>query len=130
MNKKGFSFIEIIIAIAILSILVGIAIPSYLHHIRRTNRTNAISAIQLLQMEEEKYRYNHTEYTTALTIPADIAEHYTLAIPSADANGYTITATATGSQASDSVGVESCATLTLIVLNGVITKSPAACWND
>lgn len=51
MNKKnkGFTLIEIIIAVAILAILIGIAVPMILGHVNKTKRVVCESNIQTLR---------------------------------------------------------------------------------
>ncbi len=116
------------LAIVIVAILATIAIPTYLHYVRNSYRTNAMQALTTLQLDQEKYRYSNISYSTALATPT--AARYTISITSASATGYTLQASATGGQANDSESGTSCATLTLTVNNGAVTKTPAICWTD
>lgn len=127
---RGFSLIEIMIAVAIIAILAGIALPSYQEYVRTSRRVDGQNSLQQLMLAQEKYRSNNTSYASSLTelpgIQASSADgHYTIAITSANGSGYAATATATGDQAKDSA----CATMTLTLTNGVnLAKTPAACW--
>ena len=70
-SKDGFTLTELLIVLAILSILLAIAIPSYLGYISSTKRTEAKLNLQSLKLLLEQYfsenaRYcpvNSTDYT-------------------------------------------------------------------
>ena len=128
-NRKiyGFTLIEVLIAALILGILLSIAVPTYMTHVRKGYRTNAIHNLIILQLAEEKYHYANQIYSSGLTIPP--TDRYDIAISNVSATTYTLTATATGGQANDGEGGVSCATLTLAVDSGDETKSPAECWD-
>lgn len=49
--QKGFSLIELVVVVSVLSILAGIAIPSYLCFLRRSKATAALVAIKQIQKE-------------------------------------------------------------------------------
>ena len=127
--SRGFTLIEIMIAVAIVAILAGIALPSYQEYVRNSRRVDGQNSLQQLMLAQEKIRSNNDKYTTALGdlgVSGTSADgHYTIAITSADGTGYVATATATGDQAKDTT----CATMTLTLTNGVnLAKTPAACW--
>ena len=116
------------IAIAIVAILVTIAVPTYLHYVRSSYRTNAMQTLESLQLDEEKHRYSNSSYSSSLPLPS--VTRYTISITSSSATSYTLQAAATGGQTSDSENGTSCATLTLTVNNGTVTKTPQTCWNN
>lgn len=60
MINKGFTLIQVIVALAIVSILAGVAYPSYQESVRKGKRTEGRAALyELLQQEERFYsRYN------------------------------------------------------------------------
>jgi type IV pilus assembly protein PilA len=55
MNRKGFTLIEVLIVIAIISILAMIAVPAYIGQQKRAARTEAFSNLQNLRLLEEQY---------------------------------------------------------------------------
>ncbi len=62
MNKKGFSLIELLVVIGILSILASIAIPMYRGHLRRAQRAEAFTNLQSLRLLEERYYSQNGTY--------------------------------------------------------------------
>jgi len=131
--SKGFTLIELMIVIAIVAILAAVAYPSYLDSIRAARRADAVDTLLTLQNLQEKYRANNTTYGTMLQIGGSAASsdgHYTVAVAGNTAVAYTLTATATGDQASDS----SCATMTLTVSaanpRGLRGGTSADCWKS
>lgn len=140
-RSKGFSLVELMIAVAIIGILAGIALPSYQDHIKKTRRQDAEAALLQFRQAMEKFYANRFTYLgaavsptnkapaifpqwTPLDTPAGGTKYYNLTIDSASATSFTLKATATGSQ----VG-EDCGDLTLSS-NGTksATGSGTDCW--
>lgn len=65
-REAGFTLIELMIVVAVIGILAGIAYPSYKEYIMKSRRSDAKSALMSLQMAQEKYRANCTQYATAI----------------------------------------------------------------
>ncbi|OGO94008.1 MAG: hypothetical protein A3F10_00915 [Coxiella sp. RIFCSPHIGHO2_12_FULL_42_15] len=135
MNKVlGLTLMELLIALLIIGILVGIAVPTYQTYVLRGNRADAFQTLLGIQLQQEKYRLSNTSYGTLAQVWGGVTTsprgHYTLSITNLSATSYTITATAVGSQTADSNGGTSCATMTLSYSNGTTTKTPAACWGE
>lgn len=128
-NEKGFTLIELLIVIAIIGILAAVAYPSYQSYAFESRRADAHTSILRIQLAQENWRANHTEYTKELeddlNISTDSSEgFYTLLVSNANPTGYKITATATGSQAGDT----GCSKIELTKSVSGETKSPAPCW--
>lgn len=135
-SKRGFTLIELMIAVAIVGILAAVAIPSYMSQTRKNRRADAFSAITAIEQAEERWRANNTSYTSALTTASpnglglsstSTGGYYTLAVSATSGTGYTVTATAVSgkSQASDT----GCTTLEVVVSNGAPTPSQSSCWS-
>ena len=131
-KRKGFTLIELMITVLLVSIIALIASNTYSNYVRKGRRIDAINSLLSISLAEERYRTTNTTYGTLAqvwsSVTASTEGYYTLAISNVSATAYTITATATGDQANDAQNGTSCSPLTLTVSNGTITKSPATCW--
>ena len=129
-DNAGFTLVELVIVVVVIGILAAIAYPAYIVQIRKSRRSDAYIALTQLANAQEKFYLNCNSYTTFIgtigTPPVgncntvansalgygkttSSRDYYNLSITVADANGYTLQATTTGVQATDSA----CATLTL-----------------
>jgi len=116
--SRGFTLIELMVVVVVATILVGIAVPSYMSQIRQSRRTEAKTALLDLAGREERYfSTNPAGYTNVAgnlgyaALPSVVSSgYYTVSVcapacaPSAlAAPSYTVIATpvATQSQASD-----------------------------
>lgn len=108
-RRRGFTLIEVMIAIVIVAILAAVAFPSFMGSIRKGRRSEAFTAINQVQQALERWRSNNATYTTDLTssglgLPSTTASgYYTVSIPTASGEHYEVRATAVSgtSQASD-----------------------------
>ena len=119
---RGFTLVELLVAVAIAAILVSIALPVYLDSVRKGRRAEAFAAISAVQQRQERWRANNPTYTTSLS-DLTVAEPalYALAIaepgsPATLSNGYIVTATGRNAQASE----KQCKKLSLRMVDGNI----------
>lgn len=127
----GFTVVELLIVIVIIGILAVVASSLYRNYVFKGRRGDGISAILSLQLLEENYRSNNTNYGSIAQIGGSAASpqgYYALTVSNVGSSSYTITATAQGNQANDSEGGTACTTLTLTANNGTVTQTPTACW--
>ena len=137
-RHAGFTLIELLIVIVIVGILAAIAYPAYNSSVRKAKRTDAQAQMLNVQIAQEKYRANNTQYAANLaavgiTSSSIVDGQYTLAtaaIGGSEVVAYTVTATAVGGkdQANDKAEGQSCSTLTITVSAGAETRTPAVCW--
>ncbi|MDT0501733.1 MULTISPECIES: type IV pilin protein [unclassified Halomonas] len=111
-QNRGFTLIELMIAVAVVGILAAIAYPSYQQYVERTRRGDAIVTLMSLAQAQERHMARCGEYARSITADATCADQglgrattsdegfYTLAL-SASAASYTLTATPQGPQADD-----------------------------
>ena len=123
----GFTLIELLIVVVIISILAGIAYPSYMQYVDRSHRTDAQTALlEIAQHMERHYTMNNT-YATA-TLPAEIAgrvsaDRYTIQfVATPTAQQFTVQAVPTGRQINDA-----CGTLSLSS-DGARAPATGGCW--
>lgn len=151
-GSAGFTLIELLVVVVIVGILAQVAYGAYQSQVRKARRSDAIASISSIQQAQERWRANCATYAASLTNPAPTdpaticqttqglglaattpGGYYTLAIASATATGYSVTASAApgSSQAADTAGGASCAALTLNVANGAASSpsASAACWS-
>ncbi len=87
-NNRGFSLIELLIAIAIVGILFSIAMPSYDGAVQRGRRSDAVETLLALALKQEQYFSQQESYTTNIgNLPGVGSSNSTQ-------NHYSITATA------------------------------------
>jgi type IV pilus assembly protein PilE len=120
-RSRGFSLIELMIAVLVMSILAAIAIPAYSNYVRHSRRGEAKSALLDLAGLEERYFSTQNNYTQSATDlgypswPATVGNGYyqvaapgytaasapTVAVPAGTPATYSFTATPLGDQVKD-----------------------------
>ncbi|MDP5293030.1 type IV pilin protein [Oceanimonas sp. CHS3-5] len=125
-KQQGFTLIELLITVAVLAIITAVAYPSYSAYMQKSRRIEAIQTLYKMQLAQEDWRISHPTYTSAAAdlISPTSTDNYTFAA-AVSGSGYTLTATAKGSQQNDQEGGTACSPLTL-TRGG--SKAPASCW--
>jgi type IV pilus assembly protein PilE len=132
-EQRGVTLIELMVVVVIVAILASIAVPSYRNYVMRTHRTEARTALLAIAAGQEKHYVQNNTYTDKLTdapptglgLPATTENGwYTISIESADTEGWSGKATATGGQADDT----HCADFT-IDQAGVKDATNDDCWD-
>ena len=107
---KGFTLVELVVAIAIVAILTAIAWPTYSAQVTRGRRTSAKAAMMDIANREQLYLVANRVYadTTALqasgyTVSPDASKYYTwaVALGTGATPTFTITFTPFGPQTSE-----------------------------
>jgi type IV pilus assembly protein PilE len=89
-RAAGFTLIELMIVVVIATILMSIAVPSYLLQIRESRRTDARTALLDLAGREESYNASMNVYAATATLLG-----YSAASPTIGSGYYTITVSCT-----------------------------------
>ncbi len=124
-NSRGFTLLELMVVVAVVAILATIAYPSYQNFILRSHRAEAIEGLLSAQLRQEEWRVRNGSYTSTMSnIGSPSSTYYTFSasVSSSGVPAYTLTASAAGSQLSDS----SCPALT--ITNADVKGPSASCW--
>lgn len=73
---RGFTLVELVIAITVVGILTAIAVPIYTQYVQRSHRNDARLALMRAAQWMERYRTEWGSYRNATnlpTVPADMA---------------------------------------------------------
>lgn len=119
----GVTLLELMIVIAILAILAGIAYPSYQRYVLEANRTDIEGELLKLQLSQESYRVKNNSFATLAQLGGLTSKHYTVTVSNVGVSTYTLQAVATGSQQADT----NCTTLTVDQSDN---RLPASCWKN
>jgi prepilin-type N-terminal cleavage/methylation domain-containing protein len=140
-RTPGFTLIELMITLAVLTSMVLVVYPTYLSYSRETGRGDAYTALLDLATREEHYYNAYDTYTDVVVAPRDCAgEACGLAASNVSSDGYyklSATAGSTGNIATsflltatvqsdrEQAGDAPCAVLTI---NSLGATTPIECW--
>ena len=65
--QAGFTLIELVIAMAVLTLLVTMAYPSYLEHMNKVRRADALGPLLDVVSRQEQYMLDHKQYAGNMT---------------------------------------------------------------
>jgi len=139
LRNRGFTLIELMVALAIAGVLASVALPSFQSHIRKARRVDAQASLQRIQLEQVRWRAHHDTYTTTLSdlgLTNSSGQAYLqLSIADATSDGFLAVASAVGDQARDTdcqlmqLRLANAATVTLTSGNAAQTDAPR-CWKQ
>ncbi len=118
-RPRGFTLIELMVVVLVISILAAVALPSFNRQVQKTRRTDGHNILLRIAAEQERFYTNFNQYAATLNgaPPAGLGftnlnsenGHYTVTVVMGAGNQtFTLTATPQGSQTDDA-----CANLTL-----------------
>ncbi|MBX3658658.1 MAG: type IV pilin protein [Ramlibacter sp.] len=126
-RQKGFTLIELMIAVAVVGILAAVAYPSYQNAMVKNRRAAAQSVLADVAQRQQLFLTDNRAYASALsnlnvTVSSDVSKYYTVSLNVGTSTVPSFTVTAAPVSGSSQVAD---GTLTL-THNG--TKSPAGKW--
>jgi type IV pilus assembly protein PilE len=141
-TKKGFTLIELIIAIAVIAILLRVGLPAYTDYVKRGKLVEGTSTLADARVKIEQYYQDNRTYAPAsVALTAANGCPTTLPIPAATTNftydcsnlaatTYTITATGIGSVANFVYTIDETNTkrTTSAPAGWAAAAMPATCW--
>ena len=82
-RTRGFTLIEIMIAVAIVGILAAIALPAYQEQVRKSRRATAEAHLMDIAARQQQFLLDNRRYATDLatltvTTPTNVSDFYTV----------------------------------------------------
>jgi prepilin-type N-terminal cleavage/methylation domain-containing protein len=136
LRERGFTLVEIIVVMTIISILAGIAIPTYIQYLARGYRSEARATLVGAAQWMERWRTANGTYQDGgnpPTLPPGLdrspptgTQRYNVAVATPAANVYTLSAVPVGSFAADACGTLTLNNTGLRARTG--TENIETCW--
>jgi type IV pilus assembly protein PilE len=101
---RGMTLVELVVVVAVVTILLALATPAYQRYLLRVRRSQAIGLLLQASMCQERVHASQGSYDPSLCQPASAQAHYHLAYSQAGSDRYQLTATPQGVQADDPCG--------------------------
>lgn len=105
-RSRGFTLIELMVAVAIVGILAAVAYPSYSAYVRRGKIAEATGALSVMRVNMEQWYQNNRKYSNAgdsacgVAVPDSASFTYTCALSNANQQ-FVVTATGIASAGMD-----------------------------
>lgn len=128
---KGFTLIELMVAMAILAIIASIAYPSFMASVRKGRRADASDAAASVMQAQERWRANNPSYATSfasLNVGSTTGNgYYTMALSAVSATAYTITFTPVAAKGQNND--TACTAMSVTVTGTSPAYAPPTCWS-
>ena len=129
--QKGFTLIEMVIALACVALLASLAWPSYQNLILRSQRAQARASLLQAAHWLERAASANGSYPLTADVPASVlqidGQRYKLSVTST-AQSYTLSATPVGTQTADACGTLTVNHLGVRSVQGA-SQTAAQCWS-
>lgn len=83
-SHRGFSLLELMITLLILSIILGFALPSFQRYIQRAQRADAVRMLLAVAACQERTRAQSGYYDTTRCLDVFESAHYTVSVDPPD----------------------------------------------
>ena len=133
-NNSGFTLVELLITVAVVSIVAAIAVYNYGSYIQKANRTDARSTLSRVATSLEKCRslysiYNHANCNVAFPVTSGEGFYSVTSVYNASGTTFTLTAAPVAGQPQASDAECGSFTLTNTGVKGASgTGGMAICW--
>ena len=124
----GFTLVELLITVAIVGILAGVAYPSYTDYVTRSNRSEAQRELMRFANLQEQVFVDTRAYASNMKGLGQSTEktttgstNYQIMVSAQTSTSFTLTAEAKNNQVNDT----GCTSLTI---DHIGTKTPSTCW--
>lgn len=101
---RGYTLIELLICVLILTILSAMAYPALSATVTSTRRADALLALMKVQLLQERFRAEHPHYGELSQLGlgrTPLSRHYQITVLDTSPEGYVVQASALGSQRQD-----------------------------
>jgi type IV pilus assembly protein PilE len=125
---RGFTLIELMVAVLVIALLTAIALPNYRQYLIRAHRSAAQSQMMAIANRQQQFLLANRTYVAVAdyaannglnyTLPNEVSEQYDCSSDLPTPVRFTITCTGKGAQAADGP----------LTLNQAGTKTPADKW--
>ncbi len=134
LRTRGFTLIELMIAVAVVGLLSALAYPSYQQQIAKGRRTDAKQAVLELSQKMERFYTERGTYigatlgATGLYPTISTGGYYDLSITAQTLDGFSVKAAPRGTQAGDACASFLYNQLGEQAVSADATLSAAKCW--
>lgn len=134
-NSRGVTLIELMIVIAIVTIIAAIAIPAYNGYVKEGHFTQAMTEMKTLQLEQQRLRSSCAGYADTIGSATNCAAQTIAGVASSDQFNYTIdldasaassTYTIIGTGKSTMAGSCACLSVTAANREGTVSSGDSA----
>ncbi len=128
-NQAGFTLLELMIVLVVLTVLVALALPSYRAYAIRGNRTEGIDALMAAAVCQERIYTRTNAYDATQCGRLTVNGNYIITVATQNSDQeFTLTATPQGGQTEDSCGALAVVQTGARQANGSGGTAAARCW--
>lgn len=124
-KARGFTLMEVLVAVVIIGVLSALALPAYTSYVTRSRLTEAYTSLASVQPLAEQYWSNNRTYV-GMSVPS-ASTNFSYALTASSTSAYTVTATGADTMTGFSFTIDQAGNR---ATTGVPTgwTSSATCW--